>query len=171
MSHISYHLLEIQTAYSVSPGLPVIVKNNCISPWQQRAYCKNCKSNLEQVKMPICTHKIYFLKFYSHKKHTKIGYRRKETIYNVVQPCTKYLRKIDSLQNFLLLSLSLVTAPIDFLPEIYFIFRKKVPGPNLKVFPYRIWTSVKRSEEQLSSKTKFSYFLQVNCSNFTLQLC
>ena len=35
---------------------------------------------------------------------------------------------------------------------------KKLPRPNLKVFGYRIWTSVKRSVKQLSSKTKFSTF-------------
>ena len=44
--------------------------------------------------------------------------------------------------------MSLVTAPIvknsDFLAGIYFIFLKMRPGLNLKVFQYRILTSVKR---------------------------
>ena len=49
--------------------------------------------------------------------------------------------------------MSLLIAPIvensDFLAGIYFIFLKKRPGPNLKVFQYWIWTSVKRSEKWL----------------------
>ena len=32
-------------------------------------------------------------------------------------------------------------------------------------------TSVKRSEKQLPSKANFSTFLQLNCSNFGLNLC
>ena len=48
------------------------------------------------------------------------------------------------LQNFLLLSMSLLTASIvkksNFLAEIYLIFLKKCPGPNLKVFRCQIWS-------------------------------
>ena len=51
-------------------------------------------------------------------------------------------------KNFLLLLMLLLTAQIaktsHVLPGIYFIFLKKRPGPNLKAFRYRIWTSVKR---------------------------
>ena len=53
----------------------------------------------------------------------------------------------DYLQNFLLLFLSLLTAPIvknsHTLAGIYLIFLKKCPGPSLKQFQYQIWTSVK----------------------------
>ena len=45
------------------------------------------------------------------------------------------------------------------------------PGRNLKVFRYWIWTSVKISVKKLSSKTKYSTFLQLSCSNFKLKLC
>ena len=44
------------------------------------------------------------------------------------------------------------------LAGIFFIFLKKGPRPNLKGFQYQIWTLVKRSEKQLSSKTNFSTF-------------
>ena len=58
--------------------------------------------------------------------------------------------------------LSLLKAPIvtnsDILPGIYFVFLKIRPGPNLKTFWYRNWTSVKGSEKQLPSKKKFSKF-------------
>ena len=37
---------------------------------------------------------------------------------------------------------------------IYIIFLKQRPEPDLKVFQYRIWTSVKGSEKYLSSKRK-----------------
>ena len=44
-----------------------------------------------------------------------------------------------------------LTAPIvknnHILAEIYFIFLKKRPRTNLKVFQYEIWTSVKRSKK------------------------
>ena len=33
------------------------------------------------------------------------------------------------------------------LPEIYFIFLKNGPRPNLKGFQYQIWTLAKRSSE------------------------
>ena len=71
--------------------------------------------------------------------------------------------------------MSLLTGPIvknsHILAEIYFIVLKKYSGPNLKVFQYRIWTSGKRSEKELSSKAKFSTFLQLSCSNFRMKLC
>ena len=57
------------------------------------------------------------------------------------------------------------------LAEILFIFLKKGPRTNLKDFQYQIWTLVKRSEKLLSSKTNFSTFLQISCSNFKLKLC
>ena len=58
--------------------------------------------------------------------------------------------------------MSLLTVPIvrnsHITAGIYFIFLKKHPGPNLKIFQYRIWASVKRSEKELASKTKLSIF-------------
>ena len=78
------------------------------------------------------------------------------------------------LQNFLFLFMSLLKTPIvestNILAGIYFIFLKKCPGANLKVFRYQIWTSVKRSEKELSSTTNFSIFLQLHSSNFSLKL-
>ena len=63
--------------------------------------------------------------------------------------------------------MSLLTAFIvknsHILAGIYFIFLKKGPGPNSKGFQCQIWTSVKRSEKQLSSKTNFSALLQISC--------
>ena len=71
--------------------------------------------------------------------------------------------------------MSLLTALIvknrAFLAGIYFIFLKKRPGPNLKVFRYQILTSVKRLEKKLSSKAKFSTFQQLSCSSFRMKLC
>ena len=68
------------------------------------------------------------------------------------------------LQTFVFLFMFLLTAPIvrnsHILAGIYFIFLKKRPGPNLKVFRYQIQTSVKRLVRQLSSKLKFSTFTQ-----------
>ena len=47
--------------------------------------------------------------------------------------------------------MSLVAIPIvknsNYLAGIYFIFLKKRPGPNLKIFRYQISTSVKISEK------------------------
>ena len=78
----------------------------------------------------------------------------------------------------LLLFMSLLRASIvknsGILPEIYFIFLRKRPRRNLKVFQYYILTlvkrSVKRSKKQLSSKTRSITFLQANCSKFWLKL-
>ena len=51
------------------------------------------------------------------------------------------------LQNFILLFMSLLTAPIvknsHILAGIYFIFPKKCPRRNLKVIQHQIWTSEK----------------------------
>ena len=58
----------------------------------------------------------------------------------------------------------------DNLAGKHFIFLKKHSRPNLKVFQYQIWTSVKSSEKQFSSKTKFNMILQLSCSNFALKL-
>ena len=52
--------------------------------------------------------------------------------------------------------------------SLLYIF-KKTHAPNLKIFRYRIWTSVQRSEK-LSSKTKFSLFSHTSYSNFRLKL-
>ena len=79
----------------------------------------------------------------------------------VYQKVSKYYDH-GCLQNFLLLSMSLLNAPIarksHILVGIYFVFLKENPIPNMKIFWYRIWTSVKGSEKYLSSKTKFSKF-------------
>ena len=48
-------------------------------------------------------------------------------------------------------SMSLLAARIiknsHILAEIYFVFLSKRPGPKLKVFQYRIWSSVKEESE------------------------
>ena len=68
----------------------------------------------------------------------------------------------------------LLLAPIvkncEMLVGIYFIFLKEHPRPNLKDFQQQIWTSLKRSEKELSGMTKFSTFLQISCSDFILKL-
>ena len=68
----------------------------------------------------------------------------------------------------------LLTPPIvknsHILAGIYFAFQKKRPGPNLKNFRYRIWTSVNRSLKQLSSNIRFSTFSRLSWSNFKLKL-
>ena len=85
------------------------------------------------------------------------------------QKVSKYF--LGCLINFLLLSTSLSKTQIvknsHILAGNYFTFLNKCPEPNLKVFPYRIGTSVKRSEKYLSSETKFSTFLQLTCPNFS----
>ena len=55
--------------------------------------------------------------------------------------------------------------------EIYFIFLKTGPRSIFKGFQYQIWTSVKRLEKELSSKTNFITSLQISYSNFGLKLC
>ena len=56
----------------------------------------------------------------------------------------------DCLQIFLLLLMSLLTIPIvknsHILAGIYFIFLRKRPRPNTKVYQYQIWSSAKRSK-------------------------
>ena len=70
--------------------------------------------------------------------------------------------------------MSLLTAPIaennHILAKIYFIFLKKCLGLKLKVFWYQIVTSVLTLEKELTSKTKFSTFLQASCSKFNFKL-
>ena len=44
------------------------------------------------------------------------------------------------------------------LTGIYFIFLKICSKPNLKVFRYQVWTSVKSSEKKLSCKNNFTTF-------------
>ena len=51
------------------------------------------------------------------------------------------------------------------------LFLKKRPGAIVKVFQYRICTSMKSWEKKLSSKRKFSTFLKLSCSNFRFKLC
>ena len=57
--------------------------------------------------------------------------------------------------------MSLLPAPIvknsHILAGIYFIFLKK-RIQNLEVFKHQIWTSVKRQESPLSSKTNLAFF-------------
>ena len=71
----------------------------------------------------------------------------------------------DCLQNFILLFIPLLTAFVvknsHILAGIYFIFLKNGPIPNLQGFQYQIWTLVKRSQKQLSSKTYFSTFCKL----------
>ena len=63
----------------------------------------------------------------------------------------------DCLQNFILLLMSLLTASVvknsQIMAEIYLYFLKSCQIPNLK-----IWTSMKRLEKNLSSKTNLSTF-------------
>ena len=70
---------------------------------------------------------------------------------------------------FMFLSISLILENSHILVGIYFIFLKSLPRSNLKGFPYEI--SRKRSRKKLSSKTNFSSFLQISCSNFRLKRC
>ena len=54
------------------------------------------------------------------------------------------------------------TAPVvknsHILGGIYFIFWKKHPGPSLKVFQYRVWTSVKRWESSYQVRQNLELF-------------
>ena len=82
----------------------------------------------------------------------------------------------DSLQScHLFFIICLLVAPIvkssHIFTGIYFIFFKKSPRPNSKALQYQIYTSMKRSKKQLSSKANFSSFLQVSCFNCWLKLC
>ena len=98
---------------------------------------------------------------------------------NLYIPCVLLITTIrffcgkwDCLKNFLF---HLLRAPIfknsHGLAKIYFIFSKTHPKSNFKGFKYQIWTSVKRSEKKLSSKTNFITSLQICYSNFRLKLC
>ena len=69
------------------------------------------------------------------------------------------------------LSTPLIVKNSRILAGIYFIFLKKRPRQNLKDFQYQVWTSVKISGKQLPSKTNFTAFSQISCSNFRLKLC
>ena len=55
----------------------------------------------------------------------------------------------------------LIVKSIHILAGISFIFLTERPRPNFKGFQYQIWTSVKKSGEQLSTKTNYC-FLQIN---------
>ena len=78
----------------------------------------------------------------------------------------------DCLQNFLLIIISLLAAPVvkktHIESKIYLAFVKKHSKTNLKVYSYKIPTKVKRLEKQLSSKANFSRFLSLFKSNFRL---
>ena len=56
----------------------------------------------------------------------------------------------------------LLTTPIvknsNILTGIYFIFLKNRPRPNLKIFRYRIWISVKRSESSYQVRQTLALF-------------
>ena len=90
------------------------------------------------------------------------------------QKASKYYGQ-DSLKNFLLHFMSSIRPLIfensHFVAEIHFIFLKTHLRSNFKCFQYQIWTSAKRSEKQLSSKTNFITSLQISYSNFRLKLC
>ena len=82
----------------------------------------------------------------------------------------------ECLQNFLLLFMPSLTAEIvknsHILAGIYFIFLKNDLDKTFKeslLIPNQ--TSVKRSEEQLSSRTKFNTFWGLSFSIFRLKLC
>ena len=65
------------------------------------------------------------------------------------QNVSKYY-DMDCLQIFLLLLMSLLTIPIvknsHILAGVYFIFLRKRPRPNAKVYQYQTWYSAKRSK-------------------------
>ena len=82
----------------------------------------------------------------------------------------------DSLQSCrLFFIICLLVAPIvkssHIFTGIYFFFLKESPRPNSKALQYQIYTSMKRSKKQLSSKANFSSLLQVSCFNCWLKLC
>ena len=66
--------------------------------------------------------------------------------------------------------MSILTALIvknsHIMPGIYLIFLSRRLRPSLKSFQYQICISVKKSGKYLSSKSNFSTFLQISCSNF-----
>ena len=80
----------------------------------------------------------------------------------------------DSLKNFLLHFMSSLRVKIfensNFVAEVYIIFLKTPHRSNFKCFQYQIWTSVKKSEKQLSSKRNFMTSLQNIYYNFRLKL-
>ena len=84
------------------------------------------------------------------------------------QKVSKYYGQ-DCLKYFLLHFMSSLRAAIfencHFAAEIYFIFLKTHPRSNFKCFQCQIWTSVKRLEKQLLSKTNFINSLQISYSN------
>ena len=47
------------------------------------------------------------------------------------------------------------------LAAMHFIFLKRCLRPNLKVFQYKIWTSVKNVRKYLSSKSSFPTFMRL----------
>ena len=53
----------------------------------------------------------------------------------------------------------------------YCILLKNRRGPNLKAFGELIWTSIKKSKQELSSNTKFIPILWLISSNLRLKLC
>ena len=79
------------------------------------------------------------------------------------------------MRNFILLFMSLLADLIvrssHILARVDLIFLRKRPSPNLKSIQHHIWTSVKGSGKQLSSKTNSRAFLKISCSNFKLKLC
>ena len=80
-------------------------------------------------------------------------------------PTWFHLYRKENLVKLYFIFLSLFSAPIaktsHIFAGIFFILLKKGPRPNLKGFQYQIWSSAKRSEKLLSSKTIFSPFCKL----------
>ena len=90
------------------------------------------------------------------------------------QKVSKYYEP-DSLQIFLMLFYVFIKnwffQEQSYLGKNFLCVSKKCPQSNLKGFWNQIWTSVKRSENQLSSKRKFDPILQLDCLIFRLKQC
>ena len=83
---------------------------------------------------------------YIHQFITSFHFWWKENLFNH-QKFSKY-NEHDCLENlclFMSLLTALIVKSIHICAGIYFVFLKKSPRPNLRSFPYQIWTSVKRS--------------------------
>ena len=71
--------------------------------------------------------------------------------------CLKILWKWLSAESYFAFYV-LLTAPVRFFSSNLLYISRKRPKTNVKVFQYRILTSVKRSEKQLTSKASFNPF-------------
>ena len=84
ISHKSFYSLEIQTIYSVFPGLLLVIKNNYISSYGSGVIVKIVKVSWNRWAFQYIPTKYIFLNSRLTKKYTRTGYWTRGAIYHLL---------------------------------------------------------------------------------------